>query len=407
MNVKHLPMGFVNTPRGTTLEQPRPQAPVTRGRPASAPQAPVDGMMARVHKRLELNPEASSQPVASRAGGGARAGSLMFGGAAKLLASVELRSRGSGALQQVEGTPEPRPWNPAAMEAFLHQRELHPIPGANPRVGSVTWQEGSSYALPMGVDSENLQEGTASPNGIDDTIERVTLDTDSAVNWCASAAFDIIRSGLPGWASEEAINSVLTEAGSESSESVWAQLVEGEGAQPGDPIQLGEGEDALHFRNEGFQTVLGAEGYVAADAPDTLLADLLGDIPPGESRAVVFRPMNEEGNSLADGTGHWLVVEHLDDGTYRVTQSAPAKWALVTNNLPPAWNQLASQSEPPVSGGLFVHTFESAEQAANYVHDEARFAYWEDPQGNGRAHIDYGVAVLEPVLPPGMEQTAA
>lgn len=405
MNVKHLPMGFVNSRHSTALEQPKPQAPVAQARPASAPQAPVDGMMATVHKRLELNPEASSRQAASQAGGRLRAGSLMFGGAAKLLASVDLRSAGSGMLQQVGGRPEPQPWNPAAVDAFLNQRELHPIPDARPQAGSVTWQEGSSYALPRGVDSANLQEGTASPNGIDDTIELVTLDTDSAVNWCASAAFDIIRSGLPGWASEETINSVLTEAGSESSKSVWAQLVAGEGAQPGDSIQLGEGDDALHFRSEGFQSVLGARGYAATSAPDPLLADLLGDIPPGESRAVVFRPLDEQGNSRDDGTGHWLVVEHLDDGTYRVSQSAPAKWALVTNTLPPEWNALAGESEPPVTGGLFVHTFESAEQVANYVHDEARFAYWE--QVEQVPHIDYGVAVLEPVLPPGTEQPAA
>jgi hypothetical protein len=255
--------------------------------------------------------------------------------------------------QQQQGDPVVPPrWDTAAGQAFLHTGETwSEVPTQDERLGVVTRQDNSIY-----------------------NQDPATVLSNADANWCATFAWDFFGAAVPGWSTQSTRDGAATQYETTSSTTVWNQVAGQEIPAGGLPVSLpvGAGGESLNF------TAL--ESTTSADGQQTL--DTLGDIPVGESRAVVMRPLDEHGNA-DDKTGHWVVVERVSEDEYRIHQSAPGNWVLAGT----AWAE----------GGTFTQTFtgaDAAQQVSDYIHMQSQFASTTQQGSPG-----YGLVVLEPAMP--------
>lgn len=268
-------------------------------------------------------------------------------------------------LQAQTPTPEPtRPtWDPEAGQAFLNDGETwSPVDVPYERyawLGEVRRQDDSVYLIEP--DAQAVRE-------------------DDNANWCATLAWDFLGAAVPGWSSQATRDGAAADYEKTSSEAVWAQVVGQQVPEAGLAVSLPVSSTGESLDFKAVETFT-SETDTSMDSPPTLTS--LADIPVGESRAIVMRPLNGDGTSNGDATGHWVIVERVSEDEYRIHQSAPGNWVM------------AGMSAP--QGGTFTQTFtgpDAAQQVSDCVQRQSRFA--AENQGSSR----YGLVVLEPTLPP-------
>lgn len=269
-------------------------------------------------------------------------------------------------------TPEPtRPtWDPEAGQAFLTEGETWSqvdVPYAQYAwLGEVQRQDDSVYLIEP--DAEAVRE-------------------DDNANWCATLAWDFLGAAVPGWSSQATRDGAAGDYEKTSSEAVWAQVVGQQIPEEGHAVSLPVSSTGESLDFNAVETFT-SESNTPMDPPPTLTS--LADIPVGESRAVVMRPLNSDGTSNGDATGHWIIVERVSQDEYRIHQSAPGNWVM------------AGMSAP--LGGTFTQTFtgpDAAQQVSDCVQRQSEFA--SENQGSSR----YGLVVLEPTLPPDQRSVSA
>ncbi len=220
-----------------------------------------------------------------------------------------------------------------------------PVDTSDPTLGTVTREPGSVY-------TQSVSEVLRNPQA----------------NWCATYAWDELEAAVPGWAASETRDAAASQYETNSSTEIWNQVAEA-GELPA-PVALTVGESSvLAFE------ALEATNSDAGTQPLTSISSL----PIGETVAVVMRPLDAEGLAAA-ATGHWVLVERLDEDTFVVRQSAPGNWVL-TGEANPTGGVFASQFSGP----------EAAAQVSAYLHQEAAFA------SSSQNQPGYGLVVLAPV----------
>ncbi|MCP3057726.1 hypothetical protein LXT21_02930 [Myxococcus sp. K38C18041901] len=260
-------------------------------------------------------------------------------------------------------------WDPEAGQAFLNEgKEWNSvnIPYTQYEwLGAVTHQAGSVYLFEP--DAKQVRD-------------------DAAANWCATFAWDFLGAVVPGWSSQATRDGAAADYLKNSSNTVWAQVVGQQVSEEGLAVSLPVSSTGESLSFNAVETFT-SEAAPLPDPPPTLTS--LADMPVGESRAVVMRPLDSAGNPDS-AIGHWVIVERISEEEYRIHQSAPGNWVV------------AGMSSPP--GGTYTQTFtgpDAAQQVSDCVQRQSEFA-----SGNEGASR-YGLVVLEPTLPPDSRSVSA